>query len=74
MSPTSEMEMTQKPSVLSIKKRDGRIVPFTADKIFSAVKKAFNAQGIYDDASCHRLTEQVGDFITEKFQKRVPTA
>ena len=30
-------------AIVSIKKRDGRVVPFTADKIAGAIEKAFNA-------------------------------
>jgi ribonucleoside-triphosphate reductase len=73
MTQNSVSTIDEKQPVTSVKKRDGRIVPFTADKVFTAVKKAFNAQGIYDDSSCYRLTAQIVEFIQEKFQEKIPT-
>jgi len=45
-----------------IKKRDGKIVDFSSDKIKSAAEKAFNADGMFgQDASnaSQRVTDKV---------------
>ncbi len=71
MTPTQQVAINS--YVPSIKKRDGRIVPLDTAKILSAIKKAFNAQGIYDESVYPKLTEQVVDFINEKYQSKVPS-
>ena len=46
--------------LVSIRKRDGREVPFDIEKISSAIGKAFDATGMHRDASeCRALAEQV---------------
>jgi ribonucleoside-triphosphate reductase len=57
----------------SIKKRDGRLIKFDANKITTAIAKAGSATGEFDERQAERLTAKVlaeaADVITEK----VPT-
>ena len=69
----SDLEVIQPTKILSIKKRDGRVLPFTSEKIRSAIKKAFMAQGIADEDAYVRLTNQVVEYLEEKFQDKIPT-
>lgn len=60
--------------ISQIKKRDGRLVSFDAEKIRNAIKKAFIAQGILNESLCTELTHQVVELIIEKFgAERIPT-
>ncbi len=73
MTPTKQVLELVKPSVMSIKKRNGRVVSFDPEKICNAVRKAFIAQDIHDETIYSSLTNQVVEFIQEKFQERIPT-
>ncbi|MBK9992192.1 MAG: ribonucleoside triphosphate reductase [Verrucomicrobia bacterium] len=47
----------------SIRKRDGRLVPFTASRITRALARAGAATGEYDDDMAHRLTVRVVNLL-----------
>lgn len=47
----------------TIKKRDGRIVPFDTSKIVNAIAKAFEACGRKDEQECGRLASEVEDLL-----------
>ncbi|MGC8817084.1 MAG: vitamin B12-dependent ribonucleotide reductase [Candidatus Hadarchaeum sp.] len=55
-----------------IRKRDGRVVPFEAEKIANAILKAFNATGTGDGEIARRLTAQVTEILEKKFTGRIP--
>ena len=56
-----------------IRKRDGKIVPFTLSKIVSAIGKAGKATGEFGEDVAHALSELVLDRAMKKMGKRVPT-
>ena len=56
-----------------IRKRDGKVVPFTLSKIVAAIGKAGKATGEFDEEVAHALAELVLDRATKKMGKRVPT-
>ena len=43
--------------MLSVKKRDGRVVPFDTDKIYNAIKKAMNMSGKISETVAHKRTD-----------------
>lgn len=45
--------------MLSVKKRDGRIVPFDTDKIYNAIKKAMNMSGKISETVAHKIGEEI---------------
>jgi ribonucleoside-triphosphate reductase len=55
----------------NIKKRDGRIVKFNADKITNAIAKAGNATGEFEDASARKLTIKVLSLAEKLFEDTV---
>ncbi|MBC7099629.1 vitamin B12-dependent ribonucleotide reductase [Candidatus Bipolaricaulota bacterium] len=55
-----------------IRKRDGRVVPFEAEKIANAILKAFNATGTGDGEIAKQLTAQVTEILEKKFVGRIP--
>jgi len=67
------IELTQSSKIKYIKKRDGRVVQFTSEKIRNVIKKAFVVQGIHDEDAYTKLTNQVTDYLGEKFQTKIPT-
>ncbi len=69
----SNLELILPSKVKSIKKRDGRTLQFDPEKIRSAIKKAFVAQGIIDEDSYVKLTNQAIEYLDEKFQDKLPT-
>ncbi len=56
-----------------IKKRDGRIVDFDADRIKSAVHKAFLAVELGDGAKAEKVSHQVVRSIQERFSDKIPS-
>ena len=45
--------------MLSVKKRDGRVVPFDTDKIYNAIKKAMNMSGKISETVAHKIGEEI---------------
>ena len=45
--------------MLSVKKRDGRIVPFNREKIYNAIKKAMNMSGKISETVAHKIGEEI---------------
>jgi ribonucleoside-triphosphate reductase (formate) len=66
------LEGWQATMITKIKKRDGREVPFTIEKIASAVFKAANATGGKDYNTAMELAEKVVDYIESAQGKKVP--
>jgi ribonucleoside-triphosphate reductase len=56
-----------------IKKRDGKVVPFNAEKITIAITKAGKATGEFDENVAKSFTEQVLAAAQEKLTSKVPT-
>lgn len=54
-------------AVTKIKKRDGRIVPFDAEKIYIAISKAAEAVGSYDREKTKPVVEKVLHYVSQKF-------
>jgi len=59
--------------ISKIRKRDGRIVKFNAEKITNAIHKAILAVKGTDGESAERLSDQVVSIIEEKFRAKIPT-
>ena len=57
--------------LLSIEKRDGRIVPYDVSKIETAIGKAMKAAG-RSDLSCSSLSEEVEIRLVERYTGAVP--
>lgn len=56
-----------------IKKRDGRIVKFDAEKITNAIAKAGKATGEFDEKVAKRLTIKVLNLAQQVIPKKIPT-
>ncbi len=56
-----------------IKKRDGRIAKFGAEKITSAIAKAGAATGEFDESSARKLTLKVLNLAQQAATHRIPT-
>jgi ribonucleoside-diphosphate reductase alpha chain len=56
-----------------IKKRDGRIVDFDADRIKNAVHKAFLAVELGDGVKAEKVTKEVVKLLDEKFKEQTPS-
>ncbi|MEM2918193.1 MAG: ribonucleoside triphosphate reductase [Candidatus Altiarchaeota archaeon] len=56
-----------------IKKRDGRIVKFDAEKITNAIAKAGKATGEFDEKIAKRLTIKVLNLAQQVIPKKIPT-
>ncbi|HPM77430.1 MAG TPA: ribonucleoside triphosphate reductase [bacterium] len=60
--------------IRSIRKRDGRVVPFDRQKITEAVYKAFRATGSNDRSRAERITDEVTDLLSVLYKdNRLPT-
>jgi ribonucleoside-triphosphate reductase len=59
--------------VTKIRKRDGRIVDFDANKITEAIWKAAQSVGGKDRSIAEKLTKEVVRRINEKFAGKIPT-
>ena len=57
----------------TIKKRDGRIVDFDAERIKNAVHKAFLAVELGDGEKANNVTNEVVERLKEKFKEQTPT-
>ncbi|MEA4857500.1 ribonucleoside triphosphate reductase [Solidesulfovibrio sp.] len=55
-----------------IRKRDGQVVAFDADKIRSAIRRAGAATGDFDDNEAQLLTAQVVKVLSHRFAGAVP--
>jgi len=55
-----------------IRKRDGRIVPFSRQKIEAAINKAFLAVGRDEPACAEVLSKRVEEILSVRFPDRVP--
>ncbi|MCP8322115.1 MAG: adenosylcobalamin-dependent ribonucleoside-diphosphate reductase, partial [archaeon] len=58
--------------IQEIRKRDGRIVKFEADKIANAIAKAFIAVNHEDGEEAKKLSNQVVAIIEERFKGKIP--
>ena len=58
--------------IMSIRKRDGRIVDFKNEKISEAIAKAFRAVGLGEDDAPPRLAKMVAKEAEERFSESVP--
>ena len=56
-----------------IRKRDGRIVDFDANRIRDAIHRAFIAVELENGKRAERLTREVVKLLEKRFKKRVPT-
>lgn len=56
-----------------IRKRDGRIVDFDAERIENAVHKAFLAVELGDGGKAEKITKNVVKLLEEKFKERMPS-
>ncbi len=56
-----------------IKKRDGRIVDFDAERIKDAVHKAFLAVELGDGEKAQKVTDEAVKFLEEKFPQQIPS-
>ena len=60
--------------VTKIKKRDGRIVPFDHEKIYTAISKAAEAVGSYDREKTRPVVEKVLEYVEKTFSDtKAPT-
>ena len=59
--------------IASIRKRDGRIVPFERDKIVTAVEKAFRSVNQYSEKSVQTVTRDVVKTLEAKYIFGVPS-
>ncbi len=55
---------------MNIIKRDGRVVPFDSNKIITAVLKAFNAVGGYNEEYAYTKAQNIADYIADLAQER----
>jgi len=60
-------------TITKIKKRDGRIVDFEADRIKDAVHKAFIAIELGNGKKAEATTREVVRFLEERFEGRIPS-
>jgi len=60
------------PGIEKIRKRDGRVVPFEAEKISNAIHKAFLATDTRDGEIARQLTAQVIEILEKKFAGKIP--
>src|SRR3990167_8995182 len=67
--------LNQSQILKTIRKRDGRVVPFDASRIESAVFKAFEAQGQPNREIAAKLTQEVIEKLVKKHKriKQIPT-
>jgi ribonucleoside-diphosphate reductase alpha chain len=65
--------MKAESEISKIRKRDGRIVRFNAEKITNAIHKAILAIKGTDGESAERLADQVVSIIEKKFRGEIPT-
>ena len=61
-----------KAMLLSIEKRDGRIVPYDISKIENAISSAMKAAGRPDAVSCFALAEEVEGRLVDRFDSATP--
>jgi ribonucleoside-diphosphate reductase alpha chain len=60
--------------VTKIRKRDGRIVSFDSEKIFSAISKAAEAVGSYDRETTKPIVAKVLNYVEQNFdEEHIPT-
>ena len=58
---------------IKIKKRDGRLVKFNAEKITNAIAKAGAATGDFDLKEAHKMTIKVLNLAEKLFDSKVLT-
>ena len=56
-----------------IRKRDGRLVEFTVEKIASAIGKAGKAAGEFGDDEAQKLAQKVAKLAPERIRRKIPT-
>ena len=59
-------------AVTKIRKRDGRIVPFDPEKIYTAISKAAEAVGSYEREKTKPVVEKVVEYVNEHFSESSP--
>ncbi len=62
-----------KHSFVSVKKRDGRIVPFDAGRITKAILGAGKETGKIDEKTAEEISGKTVDFLTQLYKDKVPT-
>jgi ribonucleoside-triphosphate reductase len=58
--------------VTTIRKRDGRLVKFDADKVAAAIAKAMSSVGVGSAEESKKLADGVSDEIYKKFGSKIP--
>ena len=59
-------------ALTSVRKRDGRIVPFDKDKIMQAIFKAATAVGGQDKTVAEELTNAITSYLEQNFRDKIP--
>ncbi len=70
---TSNLEPLTTQPLTSIRKRDGRLVPFDSSKITDALAKAGRASGEFDRAMAEQLTVRMINLLLNTVSTEVPT-
>ncbi|MFZ2456199.1 MAG: ribonucleotide reductase N-terminal alpha domain-containing protein [Candidatus Altiarchaeia archaeon] len=58
--------------IREIRKRDGRIVEYSAEKIAAAINKAFRAVGIDDAMLAEKLSDEAAETLSKRFTDKIP--
>ena len=66
-------KVTDNVKIANVTKRDGTLVPFDSDKIFSAIRKAGESTGEFSEQECYLLTGQVLKVLEHKFTDSLPS-
>ena len=66
-------KVTDNVKIANVTKRDGTLVPFDSDKIFSAIRKAGESTGEFGEQECYLLTGQVLKVLEHKFTDSLPS-
>ncbi|MDD5133482.1 MAG: ribonucleoside triphosphate reductase [Candidatus Nanoarchaeia archaeon] len=67
------MDFGKRGVVLKIRKRDGRLVDFSKEKIIEAIWKSVQDVGGKDRKEAENLGNQIAGLALEKFAKKIPT-
>ena len=66
-------KVTENVKIANVTKRDGTLVPFDSDKIFSAIRKAGESTKEFGEQECYLLTGQVLKVLEHKFTDSLPS-
>ena len=64
--------MTNTNTLISVRKRDGRTVPFDENKIMQAILKAATAVGGQDKTVAEELTNAITSYLEQNFKNKIP--